>query len=81
MLCSAIISIMNESVDNAPVVDKEHALAEIGHIITQVGIMGFNDHEIPALLRLRDEVSDGGLDPGKGLAEVRSILSNKQDYH
>ncbi len=60
---------------------RETALAEIGYIRQEVGLMGANDREIPELDRIAAELREGGADPQKALEAAREILASKQDYH
>lgn len=60
---------------------RKAALAEIGYIRQEVGLMGANDREIPELDRIAAELREGGVDPQKALEAAREILGSKQDYH
>jgi len=64
-----------------PMINKDQAIAEIGGIMHQVSVMGFNDSEIPTLMRLMDDVKTGKINPEEALTEAHSILDRKQDYH
>ncbi len=60
---------------------KEGVLAEIGMITQQISLIGFNDHEIPTLNRLKENVTNGTIELEDALKQAYFILNNKQDYH
>ncbi len=76
---------MTESINSIPPIsssdDKDTVVAEIGTILTEVSVMGFNDHEIPTLMRLMEAVKAGKVDPQEALTQARAIIGSKQDYH
>lgn len=66
---------------NKPEQSIESVVAEIGNIMTEVSVMGFNDYEIPALMKLMDDVKNKKIDPKEALNQAYSIKNQKQDYH
>ena len=76
---------MSESINSIPPLssgdDKDAVVAKIGTILTEVSVMGFNDHEIPTLMRLMEDVKNGKIDPQEALSQARVIIGSKQDYH
>jgi uncharacterized Fe-S cluster-containing radical SAM superfamily enzyme len=79
MLKIGILRGMNEKIH--PKSDADAVAAEIGGILAEVSVMGFNDYEIPALQELMRKVSAGEIDPQLALGQARSIRGGKQDYH
>ncbi len=61
--------------------EKEQAVLEIGGVLHQVTIMGFNNGEIEKLRELMLEVKSGRIDPKKAKEEAYIIMSQKADYH
>lgn len=75
-----ISTIMLEKITTPPI-SKEEAEGQIGVILNNVSIMGFNDYEIPELMKLMDEVRNEKVNPQEALNRANFILEQKQDYH
>ncbi|MEI7777363.1 MAG: hypothetical protein WCI52_02040 [bacterium] len=72
---------MKEIINSIPADNKDAVIGEIGSILTEVSVMGFNDYEIPTLQRLMEDVRTGKVDPQAALSQARTIINSKQDYH
>ena len=64
-----------------PPISKEEAEGQIGVILNHVSVMGFNDFEIPELMRLMEDVKNEKVDPQEAVTRANCILEQKQDYH
>ncbi len=62
-------------------VSIESALASIAEIRQQIALMGANDSEFFLIGQITDKLSKGEIEPAEAVAEARSILNGKQDYH
>jgi hypothetical protein len=57
------------------------AETKIELIRQQIGLMGANDYEIPAIDDLIARLKAGECAPEDAVEEAQAILSSKQDYH
>lgn len=59
----------------------EVATSEILAARDRMAIRGANDREIPAIIRIVDQMRKGMITPEKALKEVFEIEERKMDYH
>ncbi len=59
----------------------ERAKGEILALRSEIGLMGFNDYEIPTIDRVLGELERGEIEPAEAVETVHRIKSSKQDYH
>jgi hypothetical protein len=62
-------------------VDIKQAVMIIGEIRQQVGIMGANDYEIPALDSILNALNEGECTPEEAVKQAHIIRDRKSDYH
>jgi hypothetical protein len=67
--------------ENSEERERQIAHTKIDMILQEVYMMGANDYEIPALMKLKEQVLAGEIDPQEAVGQAQAIKDNKQDYH
>lgn len=62
-----------------PVVSE--AMQQIASIEQQTQVMGANDYEPSAFVRIRERLERNEISPQQAITEAQAILDSKMDYH
>lgn len=60
---------------------NQNVVNEIMAIRQEIGMMGANDYEIPAVDQIIEKFEKGEYTPEEALQEVNAIKNRKADYH